>query len=207
MGERRFLPLLTDLIFLVLAFYFVLTFARTWFFSPAEPWPLFIYQAFFLIIQLMAFALFLIRKDPTVFSSRTTDYLITLGALGLPMLFEPVLDNGASIVGEPLEFAGGFIVLAAFLSLNTSFGIAPENRGIKTAGMYGVVRHPMYLGYILADTGFVINDFSFFNAVVLTASVILLVLRLRAEERLLREDPTYRTYARKIPWKLIPFVF
>ena len=123
------------------------------------------------------------------------------------MLFEPVLDNGASIVGEPLEFAGGVIVFAAFLSLNTSFGIAPENRGIKTAGMYGVVRHPMYLGYILADTGFVVNDFSFFNAVVLAASVLLLVLRLRAEERLLREDPTYKTYARKIPWKLIPFVF
>ena len=160
-----------------------------------------------MIFQLMSLALFLIRKNPAFFSSKITDYAFTLGALGLPMLFQPVLDNRTSMVGESLELAGGFIVLGAFLSLNTSFGIAPENRGIKTTGMYSVVRHPMYLGYVIAEAGFALNNFSFFNAVILTGSAIFLLLRLRAEERLLREDPTYRTYARRIPWKLIPFVF
>ncbi len=198
--------MLTDSIFIVLALYFVLTFARAWFVF-VEPWSFFIYQAFFVVFQLVAFALFLIRKDPVVCSSKSSDYVFTLGALGSPMLFRPVSDNGPSVIGEWLVFVGGFVVLGALLSLNTSFGIAPENRSIKTTGMYRIVRHPMYMGYILAETGFLLSNFSFFNLLILSASVIFLLLRLRAEERLLLEDPAYKTYARKIPWKLVPFVF
>ncbi len=203
---RRFLPLLLDSIFIVLALYFVLSFARAWFVF-VEPGSFFIYQGFFVVFQLMAFAFFLIRKDPVVCSSKSIDYVFTLGALVAPMLFEPVSDNGPSVVGEWLVFVGGFIVLGALLSLNTSFGIAPENRSVKTAGMYRIVRHPMYMGYTLAETGFLLSNLTFFNVLILTASVIFLLLRLRAEERLLLEDPAYKTYARKIPWKLIPFVF
>lgn len=202
---RRFLPLLMDSIFIVLALYFVLTSARAWFVF-AEPWSFFIYQAFFVAVQIMAFALFLIRKNPVACSSKSTDYVFTLGGLGSPMLFQVASGNGPSVVGEWLVFVGGFIVLSAMLSLNTSFGIAPENRSIKTRGMYRIVRHPMYMGYILAETGFLISNFSFFNVLILTASVIFLLLRLRAEERLLLEDPAYKTYARKLPWKLIPFI-
>jgi protein-S-isoprenylcysteine O-methyltransferase Ste14 len=122
------------------------------------------------------------------------------------MFFRPVPRIGGSIVGEFLESVGAVLVMGAFLSLNRSFGIAPENRGIKTRGMYRLVRHPMYLGYFLAEAGFVISNFSFFNACILATATFFAVLRLHAEERLLREDQSYAMYAQKTPWKLIPFV-
>jgi len=98
-------------------------------------------------------------------------------------------------------------VIGAYLSLNRSFGIAPENRGIKTSGIYRLVRHPMYLGYVLTETGFVISNLSSLNLIMLVTVTIILVLRLNSEERLLREDHAYQEYAERTPWRLFPFVF
>jgi hypothetical protein len=42
------------------------------------------------------------------------------------------------------------------------------------------------MGYILAEVGFVFNNFSIFNLVILTVSALFLLLRLRAEEHLLQ---------------------
>jgi protein-S-isoprenylcysteine O-methyltransferase Ste14 len=65
----------------------------------------------------------------------------------------------------------------------------------------------MYLGYILAEVGYVVDNFSNFNIFVLSVSVVFLLLRLRAEEQLLRRDPAYRDYSRKTRWKLLPPFF
>lgn len=208
MRANRLLPLLTDSIFIALALYFVFIYVRSLLVFPQlQTFSFLIYQTLFLLFQLMALGLFLSRKRAVVFSSKIADYVYTLAALGSPMLFRPIFGVGASIVGESLEFAGAVLVVGGFLSLNRSFGIAPENRGIKTRGMYRIVRHPMYSGYILAETGFVLNNLSFFNVIILATAIFFLVLRLQAEERLLGEDPAYQAYAQKTSWKLIPFVF
>lgn len=206
MGATRLLPLLTDSVFVVLALYFLIIYARSFFFVQPNPFFL-IYQTFFLGYQLIALAFFVTRRSLVVFSSKIADYVYTLAAVGLPMLFRPVAGSGGSLVGEFLEVAGAILTFGAFLSLNNSFGIAPENRGIKTKGMYRIVRHPMYSGYLLTETGFVLNNFSPFNLLILATAGFFLVLRLQGEERLLREDPAYRAYARKTLWKLAPFLF
>jgi len=110
-------------------------------------------------------------------------------------------------MGMFLEVAGGFFVLGAFLSLNRSFGIAPENRGVKTMGFYRFIRHPMYFGYVLAEMGFVLNNFSYYNLTVLSLAISFMMLRLQAEERVLRKDREYLKYAQKTRWKLIPLIF
>lgn len=208
MGMKRLLPLLTDSIFIVLALYFVDVYTHSLLVFPQGQTLFFlIYQTSFLIYQLMAFVLFLARRNPVAFSSKISDYVYTLIALGSPMLFRPVIGAGFSIVGEALQSGGAVLVMGAFLSLGRSFGIAPENRGIKTTSMYRIVRHPMYLGYVLTETGFVLSNFSFFNVFVLATFVFFVVRRLQAEEGLLREDPAYEAYAQKSPWKLVPFVF
>jgi protein-S-isoprenylcysteine O-methyltransferase Ste14 len=208
MRANRPLPLLTDSIFIVLALYFVFIYTRSIFVFPQLQTSSFlVYQTLFLLFQLVALGLFLARKEAVLFSSKIVDYVYTLVALGSPMFFQPVFGVGVSIVGESLEFAGAILVIGGFLSLNRSFGIAPENRGIKTKGMYRIVRHPMYSGYILTETGFVLNNLSLFNVIILATVIFFLVLRLQAEERLLREDSAYQAYAQKTSWKLIPFVF
>lgn len=197
----RPLALLTDAIFVVLAFYFVYVYSRS----------LFVYRQpatlFFLIYQLVALTLLLVRRTATAFSSNTLDYVYALVGLGAPLFFRPVEGYAGSALAVLLELAGAFFVVGAFLSLNRSFGIAPENRGIKTRGFYRIVRHPMYLGYILAETGFVIGNFSQYNLLTLLIAIVFLILRVRAEERFLREDPAYHEYTKRTPWKLIPLVF
>jgi protein-S-isoprenylcysteine O-methyltransferase Ste14 len=205
---KRLLPLLTDSIFIILALYFVVTYTHSLSVFPPNQTPLlFLYQTFFLIFQLVALALFLVRKDAAVFSWKVEDYVCTLLALSLPILFLPASGSGALILGASLGLVGAVVVVGAFLSLNRSFGIAPENRGVKTKGLYRFVRHPMYAGYLLTETGFLLSNLSAHNVLIFAAASLFLVLRLMAEERFLRVDPAYEAYVRKTQWKLFPFVF
>ena len=199
--QGRPLALLTDTCFVVLALYFIYTYIR-FFNTYQQPQTI-----FFFIYQLIALTLLLIRKNAVVLSSRPIDYVYALVGLGSPLLFRPIAGYASSAMGMFLEVAGGFFVLGAFLSLNRSFGIAPENRGVKTMGFYRFIRHPMYFGYVLAEMGFVLNNFSYYNLTVLSLAISFMMLRLQAEERVLRKDREYLKYAQKTRWKLIPLIF
>ena len=199
--QERPLAFLTDACFVVLALYFIYTYVR-FFNTYQQPQTI-----FFFIYQLTALTLLLIRKSAVAFSSKPMDYVYALVGLGSPLLFRPIAGYASSVMGIFLEVMGGFFVLGAFLSLNRSFGIAPENRGVKTMGFYRIIRHPMYFGYVLAEIGFVINNFSYYNVTVFALAISFTMLRLQAEERVLRKDPEYLEYAKKARWKLIPLIF
>lgn len=207
MGGTRVYALLTDLVFVILAFYFLVTFARSIFLNLHFQPSFLLYQMLFLIYQLTALALLVMRKSMVAFSSRASDYVYTLIALVSPMFFRPVIASSGSFVAELFVLVGAVLTVGAVLSLNRCFGVAPENRGIKTNGMYRLVRHPMYSGYLLTEVGFVLDNFSPFNLLILAIASSFLVLRLQAEERLLREDPAYEAYAQKTHWKLVPFLY
>jgi protein-S-isoprenylcysteine O-methyltransferase Ste14 len=155
----------------------------------------------------MALVFLAVRKSARAFTAKKADYLYTIVGFTSPVFFQPSPYGGPFFVGVSLEVSGLAFVAGAFLSLNRSFGLAPQNRGIRTGGLYRLVRHPMYLGYILAEAGYLVNNFSDFNIFVLSVSVLFLLLRLRAEEQLLRRDRAYRDYSRRTRWKLLPPFF
>lgn len=203
---KPLLPLVTDLVFVLIAAYLLLTYLR--FLLLYAESPLFVIrQVFFITYLLIALILLAARNRALSFTLKPVDYVYTLLGLGSPLLFQSMPNGGQLFVGPFFELAGLVLVVVAFLSLNRSFGLAPENRGIKTAGAYRFVRHPMYLGYMLAETGVVLDNFALFNLFILAVSVLFLLLRLRAEEQLLQQDRAYRTYARRTRWKLVPFIF
>ena len=204
-GPTPILARITDLLFVCLTIYLLLGYALT-LLRPVTALSA-IRIAFFTVYLLMALAFLTVRNHAQVFTTRRVDYLYTILGFSAPVCFQPSPSGGPLFVGVLLEFVGAALVAGAFLSLNRSFGLAPENRGIRTAGVYKLVRHPMYLGYVLAEGGFLVSDFSAFNIVVLTISVLSLLLRLRAEEQLLVHDPAYRDYSKRTPWKLVPFLF
>jgi protein-S-isoprenylcysteine O-methyltransferase Ste14 len=86
--------------------------------------------------------------------------------------------------------AGGLVVVAVgALQLGRSLTPTPvpNGAGLRTAGLYRWVRHPIYTGVLLAALGVALRSFSVWTAVCWTALLALLTAKARWEERLLAE--------------------
>ena len=153
----------------------------------------------------------LVRRPTEAISLRPGDWLLAITATLTPLLIQPV-ETPAVVhtlvpLGVGLAVMGNLIQLGAKMFLRRSFGIAPANRGIKTGGLYKVVRHPMYAGYLLVHIGILLLMPTIFNFIIYSISWSAQILRLLAEERLLSEDSAYRDFMAKTRWRLIPGVF
>ena len=82
-----------------------------------------------------------------------------------------------------------------------------SDRGVKTRGLYGIVRHPMYAAHMIAYLGYTLSYPSSRNILVAAAVVVALNMRAVFEERLLERDPLYRTYLRGTHWRFLPYVY
>jgi protein-S-isoprenylcysteine O-methyltransferase Ste14 len=92
-------------------------------------------------------------------------------------------------------------------TLGRSFGLLPAHRAVVTSGPYGVVRHPIYLGYLISHIGFLLANFSGRNAAVIAGLYALQMVRMVLEERLLaRDSAEYQGYQRSVRWQFIPGV-
>jgi len=99
------------------------------------------------------------------------------------------------------------LVIAGKLTLGRSFGIVPANRGIVDKGPYLLVRHPIYVGYLVSHLAFVAAYPQPWNIAVLIISDSALVWRALFEERLLRQDERYQAYCGRVGWHLVPGLF
>jgi protein-S-isoprenylcysteine O-methyltransferase Ste14 len=114
-----------------------------------------------------------------------------------------VPDSATAIVSA----AGLGLVILGKLALGRSFGIAPANRGVVIRGPYGLVRHPIYAGYLLTHFAFLVAHPSPWNAMVILVADGALVVRALIEERVLSTDDAYRAYCQRVGWHLVPGVF
>jgi len=92
----------------------------------------------------------------------------------------------------------------ARLYMGRSFGLLPANRGIVSEGPFRLVRHPVYLGWLLLTAGFAVANPSMRNFLCLAATPIFIGWRIMLEERLLSKDSLYREYCRRVRHRLIP---
>ena len=119
------------------------------------------------------------------------------------------------VPGEPAWPAAGLalVTLAAFLScaslitLGRRFGIRPALRSVVTKGPYRLVRHPMYLAYIVADVGYNFQEWNRGTALMVIAGWASLLYRIRAEDRVLSADSQWRAYAAAVRYRLLPGVW
>ncbi len=76
----------------------------------------------------------------------------------------------------------------------------------KTAGPYGWVRHPIYLGWILVV--FALGTMTMTRLVFAVVSSVYLLVAIPFEERTLRaQSEAYADYMRRVPRKLIPGLY
>ncbi len=144
--------------------------------------------------------------------------IAALGVLGLAAaIASPICDrfDFAVIDGDAMRWTGvalyalgGALRLAPVFILAERFSglvaIQPGHR-LVTTGLYGVIRHPSYLGMIVLSLGWALAFRSALGAALVAAMLIPVVARIKAEERLLGHyfGAAYETY-RARTWRLVP---
>src|SRR3954449_12836169 len=80
--------------------------------------------------------------------------------------------------GLVLVIVGACGSLAGLLSLGRYFGVRPALRGVATRGMYRVVRHPLYLSYVLADIGLNLQEWNYATIILVAAGWAAMIYRI-----------------------------
>lgn len=97
-----------------------------------------------------------------------------------------------------LVIAGNTLTLVGILYLKRSFSIMAEARSPVYTGIYKYIRHPIYLGEILATAGILLFRCSKINIILTLLFIVLQMARSRIEERKLTAVlPDYRDYMQK----------
>jgi protein-S-isoprenylcysteine O-methyltransferase Ste14 len=124
-----------------------------------------------------------------------------------------------SIMPPAVQWAGCGLLLVALLFIHwvmrTNSFAAPvvkiqKERGqaVITTGPYAIVRHPMYLGalFYMAATSLVLG--SWWGLVTMPFLALLFGIRIGVEEQTLRMGlDGYDDYARRVRWRLVPFIW
>ncbi len=97
-----------------------------------------------------------------------------------------------------LVLTGNFITLLGMVSLRRSFSLMVEARAPVFTGLYAYVRHPLYLGEIVAAAGVLVFRFSPANVFLFLLFVACQMFRATLEEKkLLSAFPEYREYRQR----------
>ncbi|HMI99074.1 MAG TPA: isoprenylcysteine carboxylmethyltransferase family protein [Gaiellaceae bacterium] len=160
-------------------------------------------------VEGMTALLFIVRRPSQETSRRTLAWLAApVGAFAM-LLARPVghPDAGPLAVFEVVQLIGLAIAFVGLGFLGRSFGIVAALRRVKTSGVYGLVRHPIYAAYLLSYTGYVLENMSVRNIALLALSTAGQLARIAEEERVLVGDPDYRAYRQRVRYRLIPFIY
>jgi protein-S-isoprenylcysteine O-methyltransferase Ste14 len=124
-----------------------------------------------------------------------------------------------SAVPSPVQWAGCGLLLVSlifiFWIMRTNSFAAPvvkiqDDRGqiVVTTGPYAIVRHPMYFGalFYVAGTSLVLG--SWWGLATIPILAFLFGVRIGIEEETLRRGlKGYDDYARRVRWRLVPFIW
>ena len=79
--------------------------------------------------------------------------------------------------------------------------------GLVTTGPYALVRHPIYLSYLVSDIGYNLQEWNSGTALLVLLGWVSLIYRILAEERVLSQDPGWPEYAALVRYRLIPGIW
>jgi len=117
-----------------------------------------------------------------------------------------------SVLGAAVGLAGYGVMITAVWQNSFAAPIvgdqADRDQVVVDSGLYGLVRHPLYLGYLLFLLGLALWLGSTAGAIVLAALLPPVVARIRIEEKTLNENlPGYLEYTARVPYRLLPPVW
>lgn len=163
---------------------------------------------FWMVSEGVVVVLLVFRRSSTRITRSPWDWIAGVAGSFLVLLVRPESRSIApDAVGSALQLCGILFQLYGKAALGRSFGIIAANRGVVIGGPYRLVRHPIYLGYLVTHAGFLLSNWSTRNLAIYAATYCFQVARIFAEERLLLVDGRYREYFRSVRYRLIPGLF
>ncbi len=83
-----------------------------------------------------------------------------------------------------------------------------ENQTVISTGLYGIVRHPMYIATILMYLSIPLILGSILSLAIFLLYLPIIARRINDEEQLLKSElQGYTEYCQKVRWRLIPFIY
>lgn len=187
-----------------------------------------------MIVMAVVFGLHMARVDPGLLRERMkppvqkgqplADKLIVVLLLllilgGMAFMAADAARWHWSAVPDAVQWGGCLLLLAVLLFMYWTMRVnsfaalvvkVQKDRGqsVITTGPYAIVRHPMYFGalFYVAATSLVLG--SWWGLLSIPIVAVVLVIRIGIEENTLRLGlEGYDDYARRVRWRLIPFIW
>lgn len=121
-----------------------------------------------------------------------------------------MLPFGVSIAAT-VVFLAAYVLYAEVLRENTYLSRTvevQENQKVIDTGLYGIVRHPMYMATVILFLAMPLVLGSVLSFLVMLCYIPIIVKRIGNEEQVLEKGlPGYREYKKKVRYRLIPGIW
>jgi protein-S-isoprenylcysteine O-methyltransferase Ste14 len=161
-----------------------------------------------LVSELLVVLLTVVRRPALVVDrAMGTRVVATVSMIGIYFIRPVGTPLAPDLATATVSAAGLLVIIAAKVTLGRSFGLMPANRGIVSGGIYRVVRHPIYAGYLVTHAAFLVAHPTLWNVTLLVTSDTALLVRAVYEERTLSRDDAYAAYMQRVRWRVLPGCF
>ncbi len=193
-------------------------------------WQAWVYLSIFIGASILT-TLYLMKRDPALLKRRMRGgptaekrsaekfIMLCMSICFIALLVVPAFDHRLRWSAVPFSgvLAGDILVATGFYFIflvykentftSATIEVAEDQKVIST-GPYALVRHPMYASALLYLVGTPLALGSFWGLLAFTAMVPFLLWRLFDEERFLTQNLSgYAEYKKKVPHRLIPFIW
>jgi protein-S-isoprenylcysteine O-methyltransferase Ste14 len=136
---------------------------------------------------------------------------IALGLLIAPLLFRASFPSFVRLGGAAMIITGTVLIVWSYRVLGKSHSpwtVPLKGASLVTCGPYRIVRHPVYLGYMVAGFGLEMAFPTVIGLVVAMVGFIYYDLRTREEERWLHKVyPAYSDYCTRVSGRIVPGLY
>ena len=161
-----------------------------------------------LVSELLVVVLTVMRRPAQVVDRTLAARVFSaISIVGVPLIRPVGVALAPDLATAAVSAFGLLVVIAGKLTLGRSFGLLPANRGVVCRGIYKLLRHPIYAGYLVTHAAFLVAHPTTWNLVMLVAADTALMVRAVYEERTLARDSEYADYMTRVRWRVCPGLF
>ena len=183
---------------------------------------------FILFVPMFIAGLILMKKSPDLLRKRLNAkeeqteqktvillsglmFLAAFIAAGLNIRFGWFALPGAVSFAAAIVFLLAYVLYAEVMRENAYLSRTievQENQKVIDTGLYGIVRHPMYMSTLLLFLAMPLVLGSVISFAIMLTYIPIISMRIRNEEQVLEDGlEGYREYKQRVRYKVIPFVW